>query len=204
MLADSLHTVRTWRQIAITTLVAGGLALASSPAIADETVTPGEWQSLKDMGFPKPTESQAKEQITVYGDGAPVAYGDEDSIEALDTTDEEDGEQVISLSSDILFALDKWDLPDSAQDKIEELVEDVPDDETLSIYGHTDSVQGEVDNDELSTKRAEAVADVVSDARSDLELDVEGFADSKPAEQESGSDEEAARKANRRVELRYE
>lgn len=73
-----------------------------------------------------------------------------------------------------------------------------------AVEGHTDSVQGEVDNQELSSNRAETVADVIAEVRPDLELHVEGYADTKPAEQEEGSDDDEARKANRRVELRFE
>lgn len=67
-----------------------------------------------------------------------------------------------------------------------------------AVEGHTDSVQGEVDNQELSSNRAET-ADVIAEVRPDLELHVEGYADTKPAEQENGSDDDEARKANRRV-----
>lgn len=169
-----------------------------------ETAGPGEWQTLDEMGFSAPTEGQSKEQITVFGEGSPAAYGAENSIEELESTDEEDGETIISLSTDILFAPDEWNLPSKAEAKLEDILADVPDGAQVDVHGHTDSVQGEVDNQELSTKRAEAVADVIGDIRSDVDLEVEGFADSQPKETESGSDDEGARKANRRVELRYE
>lgn len=169
-----------------------------------DTAGPGEWQTLDEMGFSAPTEAQSKDQITVYGEGTPVVYGAENSIEELEDTEEEDGETIISLSTDILFAPDEWKLPSNAETKLEDILADVPDGAQVDVDGHTDSVKGEVDNQELSTKRAEAVADTIGDIRSDLELEVEGFADSEPKESESGSDVEDARKANRRVELRYE
>jgi len=66
------------------------------------------------MGFAQPTPSQAQERITVFGGGSPVVFGTDGSIEELETTEEEEGEQVISLSSDILFAPDACDLPERA------------------------------------------------------------------------------------------
>lgn len=173
-------------------------------ATDNDTITPGEWQSLEELGFAAPTAAQAQERITVFGEGSPVVFGSQDSIEEVASSDEDDGEQVISLSTDILFAPDAWDLPDSIETKLDEVLADVPDDAELAVAGHTDSVQGEVDNQELSNNRAETVADVIAKLRPDLELDVEGYADTKPAEQENGADDDEARKANRRVELRYE
>ena len=184
-------------------LALSALGAAALPAAATEAPAPGEWLTLEEMGFEQPTPSQAQERIAVFGGGSPVVFGIEGSIEELETTEEEEGEQVISLSSDILFAPDKWELPKRAAAKLEELLTDVPDGATVAVHGHTDSVKGEVDNKDLSENRAEAVADAVAEVRSDLDLEVKGFADSQPKEKEGGSDDDEAREANRRVELRY-
>src|SRR5690625_237291 len=199
------HHIRSMmtRYVAAPILAAGLVGAALLPAAAAEAPAPGEWLTLEEMGFAEPTPSQAQERIVAFGDAEPVVFGTDGSIEELQTTEEEDGEQVISLSSDILFAPDEWELPDRATAKLEELLTDVPDVAALAVHGHTDSVQGEVENTELSQNRAEAVAGAVADVRADLDLDVKGFADAKPKEEEGGSDEEEARAANRRVELRY-
>jgi len=199
------HHIRSMmtRYVAAPVLAMGLLGAAALPTAAAEAPAPGEWLTLEEMGFEQPTPSQAQERIFAFGNTEPIAFGTDGSIEELETTAEEDGEQVISLSSDILFAPDEWELPDRATAKLQELLQDVPDGATLAVHGHTDSVKGEVDNTELSQNRAEAVADAVADVRSDLDLDVRGFADSRPKEEEGGSDDEEAREANRRVELRY-
>lgn len=195
---------RTFRRLGPVLFSGVALIAAAFSTTASDTVGPGEWPSLEELGFSAPTASQAQERITVYGNGSPVVFGPEDSIEEVASSDEDDGEQVISLSTDILFAPDSWDLPDTIDTKLEDVLADVPDDAELAVEGHTDSVQGEVDNQELSSNRAETVADVIAEVRPDLELHVEGYADTKPAEQEEGSDDDEARKANRRVELRFE
>lgn len=87
--------------------------------------------------------------------------------------------------------------------KFKDLLKHVPDGAAVSVHGHTDSVKGEVDNKELSQNRAEAVAEAISSVRSDLDLEVKGLADTQPKKKEGGSDDEEARQANRRVELRY-
>jgi flagellar motor protein MotB len=72
----------------------------------------------------------------------------------------------------------------------------------VQVHGHTDSVQGAVDNQQLSTARAEAVADVLRTGRPDLRLEVAGFAATRPAVAEK-ADDPATRAANRRVEIVY-
>lgn len=99
------------------------------------------------------------------------------SVEQVET----DGETTtITLATDILFEPDKWDLAESAVDKIGELIAEVPDGASVTVHGHTDSIVGAVDNQELSDNRAQAVADVIAAARPDLVLDVAGFANTLP------------------------
>lgn len=203
-MTHSIRSIALRRYLAAPILAMTMVGAAALPAAAANAPAPGEWLTLEEMGFEQPTPSQTQERIIVFGGGAPVVFGTDGSIEELETTEEEDGEQVISLSSDILFAPDKWELPERAGAKLEDLLKDVPDGAALAVHGHTDSVKGEVDNTELSEKRADAVAQAITSVRSDLTLEVEGFADSQPKEKEGGSDDEEAREANRRVELRYE
>lgn len=120
---------------------------------------------------------------------------------------ESDEDDVIVLETDILFEPNSWELPDSASAKLKELVEDVPDGSALAITGHTDSLPvldtHDFDNQELSEKRAQAVAEVLETERSDFDITAEGVGDAQPAELED-PDDPATFAANRRVELRYQ
>lgn len=111
------------------------------------------------------------------------------------------------LQSDILFAVNSWELPESAAARIAELVEDIPEGASVQVGGHTDSVPvgpgHDFDNQELSQERAQAVADALAEVRSDLQLQVEGFGASDPAVAED-PDDSSTYAANRRVEIRYE
>ncbi|WP_170289519.1 OmpA family protein [Nesterenkonia halophila] len=117
----------------------------------------------------------------------------EDSVQPLEQTREEEGTTVIDLATDILFEVNAWELPGSAEESIAELIADVPDGAAVTITGHTDSTPtGETfDNGELSENRAQAVADAVS-----------GAGDSDPAVSED-PEEPSTLAANRRVEIRY-
>lgn len=60
-------------------------------------------------------------------------------------------------------------------------------------------------NQDLSERRAQAVADAVADARPDLSLDVQGFGETRLKRPETGDPAAVAeaRAENRRVEIRY-
>ncbi|MDZ3745262.1 OmpA family protein [Pseudoglutamicibacter cumminsii] len=126
-------------------------------------------------------------------------------IKKLETKRKEDGKEVLSLSSDILFNIDKHELSDNAKKRIGELVKDVPKGAKISVGGHTDNVPSKVGNKKLSELRAKSVADAIKAARKDVKVDAKGFADSKPVA-DNGSKEKPnfeGREKNRRVEIRY-
>lgn len=179
-----------------------GMSAAALPASAD--VPEDGWATLSELGLPEPTPSEQQKSVVAYVPHAPLRYSYERAVTNLETVDTDGADKVISLSADILFAPDKWELPGSASERLKSLLADVPDSVTVRVEGHTDSVDGEVDNQELSENRAGAVANAIEDVRPDLSLEVKGLAATQPKQSESGSDEEAARKANRRVELRYQ
>src|SRR5690625_3174683 len=117
-----------------------------------------------------------------------------------------DEDDVIVLEADILFAPNSWELPDSASAKLEEMVDDVPEGSAVSITGHTDSrpVSGayDFDNQALSEKRAEAVAEVLEEQRPDSDITAAGLGDAEPAVAED-PDVPGTYAANRRVEIRH-
>lgn len=126
-------------------------------------------------------------------------------IKELETKRKEDGKEVLSLSSDILFNVEKHKLSDNAKKRIGELVKDVPKGVKISVGGHTDNVPSKVGNKKLSELRAKSVADAIKAARKDVKVDAKGFADSKPVA-DNGSKENPnfeGREKNRRVEIRY-
>lgn len=172
------------------------LVFLTAPAAQADVTSPDD--------LPDPTTDQLAHSVQVWEVGGVHDWSTEGAVTAVETEEEDAGETVITLATDILFTPDSWDLPDSAPERIEEVLADVPDGADLSVSGHTDSVAGAVDNQELSKSRAEAVADVISDVRADLSLEVQGFADSQPKARESGEEDQDARRENRRVELRYE
>lgn len=154
--------------------------------------------------FPEPTQSQLEKSVLTWDPTGGVHQWEiEGSVAELEKVETEGNQTTITLSTDILFTPDSAELPDNGEQRIGELVEDIPNDASINIDGHTDSVQGKVDNQKLSTDRAVAVADVVADARPDLEAEVKGHADSQPARTED-PDDPSTRAANRRVEIVYE
>src|SRR5699024_8463740 len=122
----------------------------------------------------------------------------------LDSRSTQGEQTVIALSSDILFEFGEADIDDRAEDKVAELVQDVPDGATVQVHAHTDSVSDREFNQQLSEERAATVAAVIEEARPDLDLEVEGFGLDRPVEpnEVNGEDNPEGRALNRRVEIR--
>ncbi|MGJ7441463.1 OmpA family protein [Aquipuribacter sp. MA13-6] len=125
-------------------------------------------------------------------------------VEQLDgasreTTVEE--EVNIDIAADVLFALDSADLSAETTATVTDVAADLAERAApgrLTIVGHTDDQGSEEYNDDLSLRRAQAVADVLVPAldRDDLEVVVEGRGEQEPVA-ENDSDEN--RQLNRRV-----
>ena len=187
---------------ALTAAVAAAALLgpaAAPAAAAHQTSASGgyEWPSVDALQLGEPAQEDLVASVTEY-----VIEG---SVDSVDETTKDDGETVVTLSSDILFDTDDASLSQAATTKVGTLVADVPQGASLRIDGHTDSVDSDAHNQDLSERRAKAVAAAVRAARDDLKLDVEGFGETQLKTRESGSDAAvaAARAENRRVELRY-
>jgi len=179
-------------------LVLGGSAPS---ALAD-----GEVNERPEQPF-EITQEVLSDSITRYDPTSSITrYDAADSVTSLGET-EPDEDQLIVLETDILFASNTWELPDSARDRIAGLVADIPEGATVDVGGHTDSRPVDqslydFDNQQLSQNRAQAVADAVATERDDLTLEVEGFGATEPAVTED-PDDPSTFAANRRVELRY-
>jgi outer membrane protein OmpA-like peptidoglycan-associated protein len=166
------------------------------------------------VGFPTPAHADGVDDLPPVSDGdlrdsiGDVSLEVDDislEVEDVEATTTEGAETVVTLKSDVLFGFGKATLPGSAQDKIAELVRELPKGARLKVHGHTDSIGGTSANRKLSQERAEAVAAGVRKARPDLRLDVRGFGESRPVEANTkgGKDNPEGRALNRRVELRY-
>ncbi|GAA3659857.1 OmpA family protein [Microbacterium marinilacus] len=121
------------------------------------------------------------------------------TVEAEQTV-EENEHRTVRLTSDLLFAFDSADLTDAASAAIADLADEIPDGAAVAVDGHTDSIGDDAYNDDLSQRRADAVADVLRDARPDVQLTVTGHGESELLVQEGKGDQSV----NRRVEISYD
>lgn len=142
--------------------------------------------------FTDPTPQQVARSIQVWDPSGSVA--------ALETESVEDGEVVVRLSSDILFAFGSSELPPAAPEQIGELLADAPEGAAVQVTGHTDDIGSDASNQSLSEDRAQAVAGAIEATRPDLELTVAGRGESEPI---AGNDDPEGRQQNRRVEIRF-
>ncbi|KAE8764117.1 OmpA family protein [Georgenia thermotolerans] len=182
--------------------VRGGAAAALAVALAATLAPPAAGFAGPDE-LPKPTpELLAASVIQWDPAGTVIQWDPAGTVRSVEQVETAAGRTTITLATDILFTPDSAELPQTAAARVGELVAQVPQGAAVQVHGHTDSVQGAVDNQELSTARAEAVADVLRAGRPDLQLEVAGFAATRPAVTER-ADDPATRAANRRVEIVY-
>jgi outer membrane protein OmpA-like peptidoglycan-associated protein len=119
----------------------------------------------------------------------------------------ETGEQVtIDVAADVLFAFDSAKLSPEAVARVREVAAEIVARAApgrLTVVGHTDSEASEAYNDDLSQRRAAAVAAVLEPALAggpDLDLAVEGRGEREPVADNST---EEGRQANRRVSITF-
>ncbi len=185
--------------------LAGTLAVVGTGhAAADDDLTEQEPPAPPEGGV---TAQLLHESVRVFEPTDHVRVFDPtEYVESLgDGIETMEGETTITLSTDLLFAENSWELPASAPSRIASLVGDIPDGASVAVTGHTDTQQPighEFDNQELSERRAEAVADVLREERPDLTLDVSGVGESQPAVTPDPEDP-STHAANRRVEIVY-
>ncbi|MFD1507520.1 hypothetical protein FE374_13005 [Georgenia yuyongxinii] len=167
------------------------------------TLAPAAHSFTSPDELPEPTaELLARSVIAWDPTGSVIAWDTADTVRSVEQVQTEGAQTTITLATDVLFTPDSAELPTTAAGRVGELVGQIPDGAAVQVHGHTDSVQGAVDNHRLSTARAEAVAAVVRAERPDLLLDVAGFAATRPAVTEKPEDP-STRAANRRVEIVY-
>lgn len=177
------------------------------------------WEGLLPDGKPLPVGSYriSLEVVDLYGNDAtspaqtveiesiaapvPVPETPVPSGKSYQVTTTAEGLRV-TLSSLILFDVDKADLKSSAKeglDQVVELLRAYPTN-SLRISGHTDSSGSESYNQKLSERRAQAVGDFLNEAGgvSKSRIHVIGYGKRRPV---ASNDTEEGRQQNRRVEI---
>jgi OmpA-OmpF porin, OOP family len=121
-----------------------------------------------------------------------------------------EGRGVVSLNADILFAFNSATLSPEAASLLESaaklLLDKADPGKPVKVVGYTDDVGTESFNDELSRKRAAAVAAVLKGKVGGLGLTVTGRGEKDPVaanHQPGGGDNPSGRALNRRVEISY-
>jgi len=123
-----------------------------------------------------------------------------DATIELEQTIEERERRTVRLTSDLLFAFDSADLTEAARGAVADLAAGIPDGAAVAVDGHTDSIGDGSYNDDLSRRRAEAVAAVLAETRPDLALAVTGHGERELLVKEGEGDQAA----NRRVEVGFD
>lgn len=120
-----------------------------------------------------------------------------------------DEEIKVSLSGDVLFDFDRWDIKKEAEKVLEKLAKGIRDLgwRHIIIEGHTDSKGSESYNLKLSMKRASSVRDwfVKKGKLTGVEYEVVGYGELRPVAPNTkpdGTDNPEGRAKNRRVEIR--
>jgi len=111
-------------------------------------------------------------------------------------------EEVISISSSVLFDYNSWTATDKTVDEINKLMSSIADKNPtqITIYGYTDNTGTEAYNLKLSQKRADRILEILQSKLSEkIVFKAVGMGESNPIYDNSTED---GRKNNRRVEIR--
>ena len=132
-------------------------------------------------------------------------------VESLDGTESETklGKQVtVALTSDVLFAVDKWVLTAKAKQRLEEVARKIDAEGAggvVKVEGHTDDQGTDAYNITLSQRRAQAVQQAIRGLLTggNADLQAKGYGESRPKVPNivDGKPIAANRAKNRRVEL---
>jgi outer membrane protein OmpA-like peptidoglycan-associated protein len=199
------------------------------PELPAETTAVDVWLGFGSVVADVPVEDGALEPAVPGGAPIPLGSGwpqvDVDAVAAspevprsvreleerstsLDgtTTTTETSEQVsIDVSSDVLFAVDSADLSRQATRRIAEVADTLNERAAagdVAVTGHTDSTGSDKHNDDLSRRRAQAVAAALEPLLTvpDLNLVIEGRGEREPV---ADNNTEAGRQENRRVTISF-
>ncbi len=112
-------------------------------------------------------------------------------------------EATVTLSADVLFATDQFVLTSEAQQVVDAAAQEIAaagQEGEVRVVGHTDDVGTDAYNQELSVKRATAVAERLGPQLTGFTFATEGRGETEPA---VGGTSAESRAANRRVEVTF-
>ncbi|MEV0624127.1 OmpA family protein [Nonomuraea sp. NPDC050404] len=177
------------------------LGLAAAIVLVSGTLTPAAQPSEPADGtFPVEDIESAVENIRL-------------TVESLDATESEtreDGTVTVTLTSDVLFALDKAEVTAKARDRLARVAGQIRTDTAggaVKIAGHTDDQGTDAYNRRLSQRRAEAVRGTLSGLLTGQSITFEatghGEADPRVPNIVGNKPNAKNRALNRRVEIVY-
>lgn len=177
-----------------------GLLGPASPALADPELD----DDANSSEYIAPVEGIIAPVYDLLAPSYDFVYSYGESDEAAKSSDIDDS-TVTTLNGDVNFKTDSDKLTKRAKEILDGLIADWEENPPSSVHivGHTDSVDTEEYNQDLSERRAQSVEDYLSSKIDGIEFTSEGKGESEPAAEEEGTDAEieAARAANRRVEI---
>lgn len=126
-----------------------------------------------------------------------------DSLDGSETESTEGKEVTVALTSDVLFALDKWVLTPKAKLRLKQVALKVKTTGTVRIEGHTDDQGTDAYNVSLSRRRAQAVQRELAVLLPGLTFEAKGYGEAKPRVPNivDGKPSQDNRARNRRVEI---
>ncbi|MCL2454758.1 MAG: OmpA family protein [Micrococcales bacterium] len=188
---------------------AGAVVLVSLVAVAPASAKPekGDLDAvLADLDVTATMVANSTFDLTDATANATFDIKSAHSEFTLERTEIVNEQTVVTLTSDLLFEFGSSDLTGSARAALTDLAKTIPQDASIAVDGHTDSIGGDDVNIPLSQARAQTVADALAAARPDLVLTVTGHGSAKPIADNThpdGTDDPIGRALNRRVTLTY-
>ncbi|MBB6350834.1 OmpA family protein [Nonomuraea muscovyensis] len=174
------------------------VSLVASPAAAAATPVP----------TPPPGVTGAVEDLVL-----PVEdiIGEVESLDGTESQSRRGTEVTVALTSDVLFAVDKWVLTAQARRRLEQVAAKVRTEAAggvVRIEGHTDDQGADAYNRRLSQRRAQAVEQVMHTLLDDtgVTLQARGYGESRPKAPNlvDGKPVAKNRARNRRVEIVFD
>lgn len=142
------------------------LALALAVALTSPTPPPDATLPVEDLVFP--VEDIVPETESLDGTESETKQGDEVRV---------------ALTSDVLFAVDKWVLTAQARQRLRQVAQKVQTDGAggvVKIEGHTDDQGMDGYNLRLSQRRAQAVRQALQPQLPGMTFQVAGYGESRP------------------------
>jgi outer membrane protein OmpA-like peptidoglycan-associated protein len=134
-----------------------------------------------------------------------------ESLDGSETVERADTQVTVTLTSDVLFALDEAEVTSEARQRLAGVADQIRADGAggvVTIAGHTDDQGSDSYNQDLSERRAESVREVLAEQLSgeDVTFETEGHGESQPRVPNlvDGEPSEENRAKNRRVEITYD